>query len=202
MTRLATAAVVTMSIALGAAPASAHRLDEYLQAMRVDVRTGGIVVELDLTPGASIAPAILAVLDPVPEDELISNAGSADLIRNFHVTLDARPLALRGWSRVFPSPAELQDGNGVVRLVLEAEFEQSRGSHQVVIDNGYRRDVGVYLANVLRPESGAITITAQRRDPRQQTLVIDYGVGHPLLIRASWMAFAALLIAFSWYRRR
>ena len=194
-----------MSIALGAAPASAHRLDEYLQAMRVDVRTGGIVVELDLTPGASIAPAILAVLDP-DSDGLIEPAERdryvADLIRNFHVTLDARPLALRGWSRVFPSPAELQDGNGVVRLVLEAEFEQSRGSHQVVIDNGYRRDVGVYLANVLRPESGAITITAQRRDPRQQTLVIDYGVGHPLLIRASWMAFAALLIAFSWYRRR
>src|SRR5689334_7014001 len=34
--------------------ASAHRLDEYLQATRVDVGADGIGIEIDLTPGANI----------------------------------------------------------------------------------------------------------------------------------------------------
>ena len=205
MIRLTAAAVVATSIALGTVPASAHRLDEYLQAMRVDVRNGGIVVELDLTPGAAIAPGILAVLDPDSDGAIESaerDAYVAEVIRSLSATIDGRPLAFRESNRDFPPRGELQDGTGVVRLVLEAEFEQSSGPHRLVVDNGYRPDASAYLANVLRPESGAITVAAQRRDPRQQTLTIDYVVGRPLLTRASWTAAAALLIAFSWYRRR
>ena len=206
MIRPAVAVVAAaMSIALGAVPASAHRLDEYLQAMRVDVRGNGIVVELDLTPGSAIAPAILAVLDPDGDRAIGSSerdAYVADVIRALHLTLDGRPLALDELGRDFPSADDLRDGNGVIRLVLEAEFAQSSGPHRLVVDNGYRRDVGAYLANVLRPESDSITIAAQRRDPRQQELTIDFVVGRPLLTRASWTAAAALLIAFSWYRRR
>jgi hypothetical protein len=205
MIRLAAAVAAAMSIGLGAVPASAHRLDEYLQAMRVDVRVNGIVVEVDLTPGAAIAPAILAVLDPDPDGAIGSaerDAYIAGVIRSLNLTLDGRPLALGEASRDFPSADELRDGTGVVRLVLAAEFEQSSGPHRLVADNGYRRDVGAYLANVLRPASDAITIASQQRDPRQRTLTIDYVVGRPLLTRASWTAAAALLIAFSWYRRR
>jgi hypothetical protein len=205
MNRLAAAVVVAVSIVLASAPASAHRLDEYLQAMRVDVRADGIVVELDLTPGAAIAPSILAALDPVSDGAIEPaerDAYVAGVIRSIDVTLDGRHLVLAEVSRDFPSPDELRAGTGVVRLVLEAELVQSSGPHRLVADNGYRRDVGAYLANALRPESAAITITAQRRDPRQQTLAIDYEVGRPLLTRASWTAAAALLIAFSFYRRQ
>ena len=205
MIRLGPAVVFATSIALGAVPASAHRLDEYLQAMRVDLGTGGIVVELDLTPGAAIAPGILAVLDPDSDGAIESaerDAYVTEVIRSLSATLDGRPLALREVNRDFPLSGELQEGTGVVRLVFEALFEQLSGSHRLVVDNGYRRDVSAYLANVLRPESGAITVAAQRRDPRQQVLTIDYVVGRPLLTRASWTAAAALLIAFSWYRRR
>ena len=206
MKRLAAAVVVAGSIVLmGVVPASAHRLDEYLQAMRVDVRPDGIVVEIDLTPGAAIAPGVLAALDSDSNGTIESaerDAYVTGVIRSLDVTLDGRQLALAVASRDFPSPDELRAGAGVVRLVLEAGFVQSSGSHRLVADNGYRRDVGAYLANALRPGSDTITIAAQRRDPRQQTLTIDYVVGRPLLTRASWTAAAALLIAFSFYRRQ
>jgi hypothetical protein len=206
MIRPAVAVVAAaMSIALGAVPASAHRLDEYLQAMRVDVRGNGIIVELDLTPGSAIAPAILAVLDPDGDGAIGSSerdAYVADVIRALNLTLDGHPLALDESGRDFPSADDLRGGTGVIRLVLEAEVAQAGGPHRLVVDNGYRRDVGAYLANVLRPESDSIRIAAQRRDPRQHALTIDYVVGRPLLTGASWTAAAALLIAFSWYRRR
>jgi hypothetical protein len=74
----------------------------------------------------------------------------------------------------------------------------------MLVDNRYRSDVSVYLANTLRPGAGAITIASQRRDPRQQTLTIDYVVGSSLLTRASasWAAVATLLIGLSAYWRR
>ena len=37
-----------------------------------------------------------------------------------------------------------------------------------------RRDVSVYLANALVPRSDRVVITAQRRDPAQRDLTIDY----------------------------
>ena len=45
------------------AESAAHRLDEYLQAARVSLARDRIALEVDLTPGANIAPAIVALLD-------------------------------------------------------------------------------------------------------------------------------------------
>ena len=42
-----------------AAPAGAHRLDEYLQATRIGVSQNRIDLEIDLTAGAAIAAADL-----------------------------------------------------------------------------------------------------------------------------------------------
>ena len=43
-----------------AAPASAHRLDEYLQATTVSVTQGVLTMRIGLTPGVSVAGAVLA----------------------------------------------------------------------------------------------------------------------------------------------
>jgi hypothetical protein len=64
MLRVGAGLVVSLVALGGAVPASAHRLDEYLQAARVDVRADGVVVELDLTPGENLAGDAAAVLDP------------------------------------------------------------------------------------------------------------------------------------------
>src|SRR5262245_32885407 len=42
---------------------SAHRLDEYLQATRVMIAADRVTLELDLTPGVAVAPAIFKAID-------------------------------------------------------------------------------------------------------------------------------------------
>ena len=43
--------------------ASAHRLDEYLQAARVGIARDRIDVELDLTPGVAVASRVVDAID-------------------------------------------------------------------------------------------------------------------------------------------
>ena len=45
--------------------ASAHRLDDYLQATRVSVTTNRIDLSLELTPGVAIADQLLAITDKI-----------------------------------------------------------------------------------------------------------------------------------------
>ena len=41
----------------------AHRMDEYLQATLVDIEPGDIRLEMNLTPGVSVADAVLSTID-------------------------------------------------------------------------------------------------------------------------------------------
>ena len=56
-----TAAVLVVAIMLAVAPASAHRVDEYLQATRLAIGVNRINIEIDLTPGVDIAPAAIII---------------------------------------------------------------------------------------------------------------------------------------------
>ena len=60
MTRFAVAAAFVLA---WVATAEGHQLDEYLQATRLDLSRDEVVVELSLTPGASIASQVLALID-------------------------------------------------------------------------------------------------------------------------------------------
>lgn len=206
MRRIITAVAALFVVLTGASPASAHRLDEYLQAMRVDVRPESIVLELDLTPGANIAADVLAALDP--DGDGIVETSEADayvttVLRSLEVAVDGERLAIGLVNRIIPSVDDLRAGSGVISMVATAAAVQSRGRHRLRVANGYRNDVGVYLANVLRPEPGPVTIATQSRDPRQQTLTIEYAVAAPFLTRSSmaWTGIAVLLLGCCVYWR-
>ena len=205
--RRVTTAVLTLFVVLTAAvPASAHRLDEYLQAMRVDVRPEGIVLELDLTPGANMAADVLAALDPDGDgtiDRSEADAYVITILRSVDVAVDGERLRVGLVNHTLPSVDDLRTGSGVIRLTATADAVHSRGRHRLRVANGYRNDVGVYLANALSPRPGPVTIASQSRDPRQQALTIDYLVEGPLLTRTStaWAVFAVLLIGCCAYWR-
>ena len=206
MRRLITGVLSLFVVLTAAVPASAHRLDEYLQAMRVDVRPESIVLELDLTPGANIAADVLAALDPDCDgtiDRSEADAYVTTVLRSLDVAVDGERLTVGLVNRTFPSVDDLRAGAGVIRLTANADAVQSRGRHRLRVANGYRNDVGVYLANALRPDPGPITIASQSRDPRQQALTIDYLIEGPLLTRTSmaWTVFAVLLIGCCAYWR-
>ena len=206
MRRVITAVLTLFVVLTAAVPASAHRLDEYLQAMRVDVRAQGIVFELDLTPGANIAADVLAVLDPDGDgtiDRSEADAYVTTVLRSVDVAVDGESLTVRLVNSKLPSVDDLRAGSGVIRLTATADAVHSRGRHRLHVANGFRTDVGVYLANALRPGSGPVTIASQSRDPRQQALTIDYLIEGPLLSRSStvWTVFAVLLIGCCAYWR-
>src|SRR4051812_3412896 len=46
-----------------AGSASAHRLDQYLQATRLSLAADQVGVEIDLTPGVEVAPAVFALIN-------------------------------------------------------------------------------------------------------------------------------------------
>ena len=205
--RVASGLVALLLALAGAAPASAHRLDEYLQAIRVDVRADGIVVELDLTPGTSLAAEVLAALDPNADgaiDPSEADTYVADVMRRLEMSVDDRRVVPRLVSQIVPSIDAVRAGSGVISLVARVDVGQSRGRHRLRLSNDFRPDASAYLANALRPESPTITIASQARDPRQRTLTIDYVVNGPAAARASaWTALAVLLIGCcGWWRRQ
>jgi len=62
---------IGLSSALGGT-ASAHRIDEYLQAARLAIAPNRITLEMDITPGVDVEPLIFALIN-TNQDVLLSN---------------------------------------------------------------------------------------------------------------------------------
>ena len=173
---LLTAAIVAAAVV----EISAHRRDEYLQAARVAVDERRVDVELDLTPGIAVAAAVTAEIDR-NGDSRLSPEEQHDYVRRvlndaaLHV--DGRAVRLQAVESSFPDPAAFDRGEGTIRIHAAADLPRlASGSHQVLFRNAHRRDLGVYLANALVPQTSAVAIGAQRRDPDQRELTIDYSL--------------------------
>jgi hypothetical protein len=165
---------------LVSAGASAHRLDEYLQAARIDIGDGRVEVELSLTPGAAVAGTIFADIDRDRDGSLSAGeqeAYTASVLGSISLEADGQPLNVRPISSSFPGVDAVRRGEGTIRLRSDAVLpSQTPGAHRLLFRNTHRRDVSVYLANALVPVSPRFDITAQRRDADQRELTIDYVV--------------------------
>jgi hypothetical protein len=191
------------AIALVAAPdASAHRLDEYLQAARIAVEPDHVLLELDLTPGVAIAGTIVADIDR-DRDGSLSTAEQQDyagrVLGTLDVAVDDRPIAVRPGTATFPDANALLRGEGTIqlrtRLALPA---QSAGAHHVLFRNRYRRDISVYLANALVPASHHIAVTAQRREADQRDLTITYQVRTGTTGAPAWWLLGGVAMLAGW----
>lgn len=174
------------------AGASAHRLDEYLQATRIAIQRDGIAVEINLTPGAEIADGIVDGIDLDGNDE-ISEAEAQTyanrVIQSLSLNIDgiARSLGLRDY-RV-PPLADMRQGEGVIRLHAFASHSGEAGPHQLRFANAHRPDIGVYMVNALIPDDDGIHVTGQSRDMLQKEFSLDYTVSP----RPTTAAFALAL---------
>jgi hypothetical protein len=187
---------------------AAHRLDEYLQAARIDLQAEGVRVEIDLTPGAMCAGSIVALIDH-------DGDGSASQVEQHTYALgvvDALDIAIDGSSvrlwleaATFPGLPALGGGDGTIRLVAIARIpKQPPGRHTLEFSNRHLPVGSVYLANALVPRDGGITVSGQRRTGNQNRLTIDYSVGALPARRWGWpllgLSSAALLLGLA--RRR
>jgi hypothetical protein len=186
---LALTLVVSVCTAL-----SAHRLDEYLQAARLSIAPGGVKVELDLTPGVAVADTIIAGIDRNGDGSLSEDEKQAyvrQVLDAIRLENDGRLLSLEPITATFPDLDAFRHGEGTIQIRSAAVLPRlSNGEHRLSFRNTHRRDVSVYLANALVPESDHIAVTAQRRDRDQHDLMIDYVAR---LQPASWSTAGWLL---------
>jgi len=174
----ALAVVIAVAAGIGV---SAHRLDEFLQAARIDLSDTGVTIDLALTPGADIADAIVATIDRdrngvVTADE--QDTYAQDVLSGLTATLDGTRLPLRLNDLSFPTADDLRSGNGTIRVRLAAAHsELSNGRHQLFFSNGHQAGHSAYLANALVPASSRVSVISQRRTVDQRELTIDYAVG-------------------------
>jgi len=169
---------IGLSSALGGT-ASAHRIDEYLQAARLAIAPDRITLEMDLTPGVDVAPLIFALIN-TNHDGMISQAeGRAytnQLIKEIVLDLDGHRQRLSLVRAQFPSFREMNEGVGTIRIEAVAVCASGPGQHVLSYQNNHRNDISVYLVNALLPASRNIEITAQRRDPLQRGIQLAFTV--------------------------
>jgi hypothetical protein len=193
--------IAALCLALGWSSAvHAHRLDEYLQATRIDLSSDRIRLEIDLTPGVIVAPSVLEAID-TDRDQQISTAEAdaygGQVVRQVILLQDGGPRPLTLERRQFPSVAELSAGTGTIRLEAVARAVDARGPHRLIFRNGHRPDVGVYLVNALVPSSGHITVGDQRRDPLQRGIELDYSLEPGLAASAGPATIALAMLALT-----
>jgi len=157
---------------------SAHRLDECLQAARIAIEPTRVEVEIDLTPGMTVADAIISDIDRDRDGSLSAeekHAYARRVLAAIDLENDGQSLEVTPGTTTFAEIDALRRGEGMIRLRANAPLpNQSTGSHHVFLRNRYRPEVSVYLANALVPESDRIAITAQRHEAEQRDLTIDY----------------------------
>lgn len=185
-------AAIVFAVALPAR-STAHQLDEYLQATRVSLSRNRVVLEIDLIPGATIAPDVIARLDR-DRDNAISPIEAAAygklVLGDLVLKLDERPVTMTlAHAEVAPIDA-LRGGIGAIQLRAVGDLEPDvTGRRQVYFRNNHQPTVSVYLVNALVPEDGDVSVTRQSRNATQQEVRIDYNVGLRWPVQLLWLVF-------------
>jgi hypothetical protein len=203
MNRVVLAAVVAVLAMPGTS--WAHRLDEYLQASRVSLARDAVVVEVDLTSGASIASTIVALLDrdgdwTISPDE--AGAYGQAVVADLALDLDGRAVPLTLTRVETPSIPEIHEGMGTIRLYASGGVDAAAGRRTLRLRNNHSPVASVYLANALVPDDRAIDVVAQTRDTRQQELRVEYAIGARWPARLLWLSFGAAGLAMLVIARR
>jgi hypothetical protein len=188
-----------------AAPAGAHRLDEYLQATRIGVTQNRIDLEIDLTAGASIAPQIFALVDANGDGQINDAEGdeyARQVIDAIRLSVDSRRLSVRLVSRTFPDRQAMGLGLGTIRLRATAPASAGTGRHDIVYVNTHAPASSVYLVNALLPSDARIQISTQQRDVEQRGVTVDYRVvPSEGWVRGGWLVTVAAMFGVLLRRR-
>ena len=188
-------------------PAGAHRLDEYLQATRLSIDGEGVSLDIDLTPGVSVASRVLGWMD-TNGDRVISAAENEAYARQMlsavALSIDGRAVPVTFVDGRFPDVRDMTAGAGTIRLRATSKMPPaSAGRHRLAFVNDHRPEMSVYLVNALVPADPRIRITVQRRDPTQHRFTLDYDVTtRSAWARTSWLLVALAAVGFLAVARR
>lgn len=190
-------------LALGLAEcASAHRLDEYLQATLIGVTREGIELEIRLTPGVAMMPVWMAVVDQDRDGRISASEQRAyvdRVVREVELRVDGVPAPLSLIESSFPPLESMREGLGSIAIKLRT----ARSGHELRFENRHLPQVSVYLVNCLAAPSDGLVVKGQQRDEAQKSIAFDYAfagaeplgpfwpaaIGIPLAIRMTFLIY-------------
>ncbi len=192
---------------LRGAPASAHRLDEYLQATLLSVEKDRVQAEMRLVPGVAVSSFVLASMD-TNGDGVISEAErrayAERVLRDVSLTIDGDVLTPRLISVEFPGVNEMKEGVGEIHIQFSADLPRGRGNRRLVFLNHHQSRIGAYLVNVLVPRGPDILVVAQNRNEQQSFYQLDYVQAGVASEGWGWLGVVGLLLsarlAFLWWQ--
>jgi hypothetical protein len=178
---------------------AAHELDEYLQASRISLTRGQVLCEIDLTPGAELASAVLSLVDSDGDGRLTSAEAvlyGRAVLRDLTLELDGRSLSLVLERVELPAAAEVTDGVGTIQVRAVADARGLRaGRREIYFRNDHHPDGGVYLVNALVPDDRGIAVTGQVRDRQQREIRVEYDVGPAAALETTWLLAASFVLS-------
>lgn len=152
---------------------SAHRMDEYLQATLIGISRSGIEVEIQLTPGVAVLPAVLALIDPNGDGRISveeERAYLAQVAREVALRVDGVSAPLMLVESQFPPMELIREGLGTIRLKLRTE----RTGHKVRFENHHMPQFSAYLINCLAASGDGLVVGRQDRDETQRSIEFPY----------------------------
>jgi hypothetical protein len=171
---LAAAAVIVVSLGM---PASAHRVDEYLQATLISVEKDHVQVFIRLTPGIAVSSAVLASID-TDADGVISQterrAYAERVLADLLLTVDGNRLTPRLVSVDFPEVEEMKEGIGEIRIAFTAPLPGGVRNRRLVFENHHQSRIAAYLVNCLTPRDRSVRVIAQNRNEDQSCYQLNY----------------------------
>lgn len=187
-----TVVIALLTLSLGGT-ASAHRLDEYLQATLIGVTRDGIDIEIHLTPGVAVLPVLIPVID---QDR---DAYVGRVVREVELRVDgiAAPLLLVDSS--FPTLEAMREGLGTIVIKLRT----TRTGRHVRFENRHLPQISAYLVNCLAAPSDGLIVSRQERDEGQKSIQFNYAFEmspapgsqkSPLALASFWPAAIGLLL--------
>jgi hydrogenase/urease accessory protein HupE len=157
--------------------ASAHRLNEYLQATTISIVKDSVRMHLRLTAGTDIAPRIIKLID-TNSDGIFSAAEQKAYIKlvlhSERLFIDEQQVSLQQSAWSFPSATDMKNGTGEIELFVAGPIPQSTSGHHLVLVNEHEKHVAVYLVNCLLPEDNRIQVKEQTRNTDQSVYTLDF----------------------------
>jgi hydrogenase/urease accessory protein HupE len=161
-----------------AAPACAHRLDEYLQATTIAMASDHLTLQLRLTPGVTVASRVLddigASGDTIPDAR--KEAYAERVRRDLSLTIDGAPSTLELVSAAFPAVSAMRHGAGEILLTFAANLPAGRPIHRLTLRNRHEQRIAVYLVNCLWPSAPNIRVLSQQRNIDQSLYQLEFTV--------------------------
>jgi hypothetical protein len=178
----------------------AHRLDEYLQATRVSFARDQLAIDVDLTPGVSIASGVISMLDTNADGAIAPAEGEAygrTVLSDLLLTLDGNGVGMTLERIEIPTLDEMRNGMGTIRLRAAVSVENGSGRHRLQLLNNHRPESSVYMVNALVPEDRGVVIVSQSRDSRQREFQMETIVRPQWPMRLLWLGLGAAVVTLT-----